>query len=47
MIIIKHALLIDLLSDAVPQHMFQGMLCIGVDPRSMVSPQIIFSIPCY
>jgi hypothetical protein len=47
LIIVKHALLIGLLSDVVPQRMFQGILCVGVDPRSMLSLHIIFFIPHY
>jgi hypothetical protein len=47
LIIVKHALLIGLLSDVVPQRMFQGILCVWVDPRSMLSLHIIFFIPHY
>jgi hypothetical protein len=44
MIVIKQALLIGLLSD-VSQRTFQGKLCVGLDPRLMLSPYIIFLSP--
>jgi hypothetical protein len=45
MIIIKQALLIGLLSDAILQHTFQGKLYVGVEPLSMLSTYIIFLSP--
>jgi hypothetical protein len=45
MIVIKQALLIGLLSDVVSQRTFQGKLCVGLDPRLMLSPYIIFLSP--